>query len=168
MLSVTLPHAICSTTTYHILHNVQEVIIHCKLYRFSVMIGVNVSRNVQSGFLKCRVAQRPTPIRHILVHKQQPFRVSVSRDHRRARSLDSEVKRRQSLRLLEIGRGVAEHLRKLFERDVCRFRIQEENDDAGDDTEPEENEVISARDSFEKRGRDESYDKVGHPVRHGR
>ncbi len=106
----------------------------------------------------------------ILVHKQQLFRVStsISRDHRRANSLDSEVNRRQSLCPLEIGRGVAEHLRKLLERDVRRFRIQEENDDAGDDTEPEENEVISARNGFEKWGRDESYDKVGHPVRDGR
>ena len=49
-----------------------------------------------------------------------------------------------------------------------RFRIQKEDDDAGGDTEPEENEVISTRNGFEKRGRDESYDKVGHPVRDGR
>lgn len=82
--------------------------------------------------------------------------------------LDSKVKRRQSLCPLESGRGVAEHLRKLLERDVRRFRIQEENDDAGDDTEPEENEVISARYGVEKQGRDESYDKVGRPVRDGR
>lgn len=102
------------------------------------------------------------------MHKQQLFRVSVSRDHRRANSLDSKVKGRQSLCPLEIGRGVAEHLRKLLERDVCRFRVHEENDDAGDGTESEENEVISARNGLEKRGRDESYDKVGHPVRDGR
>ena len=78
---------------------------------------------------------------------------------------DPNVKRCENVCPLEIGRGVAEHLRKLLERDVRRFRIQEENDDAGDDTEPEENEVVSARNGFEKRGRDESYDKVGHPVR---
>lgn len=78
------------------------------------------------------------------------------------------MKRRQRLYPLEIGRGFAEHLRKLLERDVCRFRIQEENDDAGDDTEPEENEVISTRNGVEKWGRDEGYDKVRRPVRDGR
>ncbi len=84
--------------------------------------------------------------------KQQLFRVSVSRNHRRANSLDSEVKGRQSLYPLRICRGVAEHLRELLEGDVGRFRIHEEYDDAGDDTEPEENEVISTRDGVEKRG----------------
>ena len=102
------------------------------------------------------------------MHKQHLFRVGVSRDHRRANWLDSEVKRRQSLRPLEIGRGFTEHLRKLLERDVCRFRIQEENDDARDDAEPEENEVVSTRNGVEERGRDEGYDKVGRPVRDGR
>jgi len=51
--------------------------------------------------------------------------------------LDPEMKRRQSLCLLKIVRGVVEHLRKLFKRDMCRFRIHEEDDDAGDDTKPE-------------------------------
>lgn len=102
------------------------------------------------------------------MYKQQLFCISVSRDHRRANSLVSDVKRRQSLCPLKIGRGVTEHLRKLLERDVRRFRIQEENDDAGDDAEPEENEVITARNRFEKRGRDERYDKVGHPIGDGR
>lgn len=60
--------------------------MHCKLYRFS------------SEFPKCYVAcaaRHPSPIRHILVHEQQlfpVFRVSVSRDHRRANLLDSGVK----------------------------------------------------------------------------
>jgi len=83
-------------------------------------------------------------------------------------SLDSEVKRRQSLCPLEIGRRVAKDLRKLLERDMRRFRIHEVDDDARDDTEAEENEVIPARDGLEKRGCDEGYDKVGHPVRDGR
>ncbi len=101
------------------------------------------------------------------MRKQQLFCVSVSRNHRRADSLDSKVKRRQGRCPLEIGRGVAEHLRKLFKRDMRRFRIQEEHDDARYDTEPEENEVISSRNGVEKRRCDEGYNEVGRPVRHG-
>ena len=78
------------------------------------------------------------------------------------------MKRRKSLCPLEIERRVAEYLRKLLKRDMRSFRIYEVDDDARGDTEPEENEVIPARDGIEKRGCDEGYDKVGHPVRDGR
>lgn len=49
-----------------------------------------------------------------------------------------------------------------------RFRIYEEDENARDDAEPDENEVIPARDGVEERGRDEGDDEVGHPVRDGR
>ena len=125
-------------------------------------------RSVQWGFLKRRVTRCLTPIRYILGSKRKLFSVRVPWDHRRAYLLHSEVQRRQGLCLLEIERGVTEHLRKLLERDICRFRIHEEDDDARDDTEPQEDEVIPAGNGIEKRRGDEGYDKVGQPVRDGR